>query len=161
MGCKKFASGVDTVWIAEKLMDRDFLEDRHADDLEHCLEGKSDVETLLYDGHEDVGSDSDPDLRLHGILRCPVEGLDAQILLDPLEEQLDRPARLVKLGDGERRQGEIVGQKDEPLVRLFVEETDPADRYRIQAGAFWSPEDDRLIGTQACSPVHGPGVSPV
>lgn len=35
------------------------------------------------------------------------------MLLDPLEEQFDLPAATVKLGDRERRQLEVVGQKDE------------------------------------------------
>ena len=40
------------------------------------------------------------------------------MLLDPLEEQFDLPTTAVELGDGERGQREIVGQKDQCLVGL-------------------------------------------
>src|SRR5439155_6020003 len=52
-----------------------------------------------------------------------VEMLDAQVLLDPLEEQLHLPALLVKRRDGGRRQHEIVGQKHEPLAGFRIAET--------------------------------------
>ena len=50
------------------------------------------------------------------------------MLLDPFEEQFDLPAQPVELGDGERGQGEVVGQKDEPLARFGVAEADAAQR---------------------------------
>ena len=43
--------------------------------------------SLLDDGDQHVGGDCDPDLRLHGVLAGAEEGLDAQVLLDPLEER--------------------------------------------------------------------------
>jgi hypothetical protein len=39
-------------------------------------------------------------LRLHRVLGEAEERLDAQVLLDPLEEQLDLPAAAVEIGDG-------------------------------------------------------------
>jgi hypothetical protein len=42
----------------------------------------------------DAGTDGDPHLDLHRVHRGPVERLDAQALLDPLEEQLDLPPTL-------------------------------------------------------------------
>ena len=46
--------------------------------------------------------------------------LDAQMLLDPFEEQLDLPTAFVELGDGQSRKLEIVGEKPEAFVVLFV-----------------------------------------
>ncbi len=40
------------------------------------------------DGDQHVGRHGDPYLRLHCVLAGAEEGLDAQVLLDPLEEQL-------------------------------------------------------------------------
>jgi hypothetical protein len=34
------------------------------------------------------------------------------MLLDPLEEQLDLPATAIEVGDGQRRQEEVVGEED-------------------------------------------------
>ena len=46
------------------------------------------------------------------------EVLDAQVLLDPLEEQLDLPAALVERSDCQRRQSHVIGQEDECFARL-------------------------------------------
>ena len=51
-----------------------------------------------------------PDLGLHGILAGAGRKLDAQMLLDPLEEQFDLPAAFVK-GAMVNAGGEVVGQE--------------------------------------------------
>jgi len=53
------------------------------------------VKLLLDDGNEHVGGHGAPDLRLHGVLSRAKKSLDAQVLLELLEEQLDQPAILV------------------------------------------------------------------
>jgi hypothetical protein len=45
------------------------------------------MKLLLDDGDEHVGGDGAPDLRLHRVLAGAQETLDAQVLLDPLEER--------------------------------------------------------------------------
>ena len=82
------------------------------------------MKLLLDDGDEHVGGHGAPDLRLHGVLAVAEELLDAQVLLDPLEEQLDLPAALVQRGDRQRRQGRVVGQEDQRLARLGILEAD-------------------------------------
>jgi len=77
----------------------------------NLVEARLQPQALSDDGHQDVNRDRDPDLGLHGILAGAVEGLDPQVLLDPLEEQLHLPAALVDLGDGKCRKREVVGQK--------------------------------------------------
>ena len=61
------------------------------------------MKLLLDDCDEHVGGHGAPDLRLHSVLAVAQEVLDAQVLLDPLEEQLDLPATLVERTNGERR----------------------------------------------------------
>jgi len=51
-------------------------------------------------------------LSFDSILAGAVEGLDKQVLLDPFEEQLDLPAAAIQLGNGVRRQVEVVAQED-------------------------------------------------
>jgi len=50
-------------------------------------------------------------LRLHRVLAGAIKGLDAQMLLDPLEKQLHLPTLFVDVGDGQWRKREIVGQE--------------------------------------------------
>jgi hypothetical protein len=49
------------------------------------IESSFDGEPSSHDGHQHVNRDSDPDLGFRGILAGAVEGLDAQVLLDPFE----------------------------------------------------------------------------
>jgi hypothetical protein len=46
-------------------------------------------------------------LRLHCVLAVANKTLDAQMLLDPLEEQLDLPAALVKRGNTQSWRGNL------------------------------------------------------
>src|SRR4249919_1828279 len=77
------------------------------------------------------------------------------MLLDPFEEQLDLPARFVKLGDGEGVEGEIVGEEHQPLTGLRIIELDPAQRTvetlaRIEAG-----QENCLIAYQPGRAIDG------
>ena len=71
------------------------------------------------DGNEHVHTDGDSDLRFHRILVRAEKRLDAQMLLDPFEEQLHLPTAFVELGDGQSRKLEIVGEEPEAFVVLF------------------------------------------
>lgn len=72
---------------------------------------------LLDDGDERGGGDGAPDLCLHRVLAGTQKAFDAQMLLDPHEEQLQLPAALVKSGNRQGRQRSVVGQEDQRLVR--------------------------------------------
>ena len=50
------------------------------------------MEFLADDRHQDVGTNGDPDLGLEGVVAGAEEVFDSQVLLDPLEEQLESPA---------------------------------------------------------------------
>ena len=70
------------------------------------------VELFFEDGHEEVNRDGDPDLALDGVLAGSEKRLD--LLLDPLEEEFDLPARFVKLSDDRCGQDKVVGQECKP-----------------------------------------------
>ena len=74
------------------------------------------LEPFLQNSDQHVSADRDPDLRLHGVLAGAEKRLDAQVLLDPLEEQLDLPALPIQLRDESGRQCEVVGQKGDALA---------------------------------------------
>ena len=86
---------------------------------------------LIETGHHEVNADGDPDLGAHGVLRGPEEGLDPQILFDPLKEEFDLPATLVDRRNSQSRQVEMVGQKAKALTRFRINITDTSKRLRI------------------------------
>jgi len=75
-----------------------------------------DAETFADDGDQDVNRDGDPDLCLHRVLTGSIESFDAQVLFDPLEEQLHLPALLVDFGDGQGWQREVLDRKTSRLM---------------------------------------------
>src|SRR5713226_6742456 len=107
------------------------------------------MESLLDDGDQNIGGDSDPDLRLNAILGSPVEGFDPQMLLDPFEKEFDLPAAAVQFGDRKRGQDEIVGQEDEGLGGFGILEADAA-QWRLEAVVrVEASKDDTLVTDQA------------
>lgn len=90
-----------------------------------------DIEPLAHDGHQHIDRDCDLDLRLHCILACAVESLDAQMLLDPAKEQSYGRLLLVALGDSQRWKREVVGEEPEPLADLRIAVGDAPERVRI------------------------------
>jgi hypothetical protein len=64
-------------------------------------------------------------LDLEGIGARPHEGLDLQVLLQGLEEELDLPAVLVDGGDRRGPEGQVVRQEDQRLVLVRVIHLDP------------------------------------
>ena len=76
------------------------------------------MQAFFQNGDEQVNGDGAPDLSAHGVRTRTVEGFDAQMLLDPFEEQFDLPAAMIQLRNGQGGRGEIVGQKDQRLAGL-------------------------------------------
>jgi hypothetical protein len=66
------------------------FEQSHTQDLENCVETLGQPQAFLEDRDEDVDADGDPHLGLHRVGGRPVEGLDAQALLDPYLKALRR-----------------------------------------------------------------------
>ena len=80
------------------------------------------------------------------------------MLLDPLEEDLYPPAALVELGDGERRQGEVVREEHEPAVGRRIVVADSAEFLRVVFGGIEPGQHDGLIALQPGGFLHWPGV---
>ena len=112
------------------------------------------METLSDDGNEDIGGNGDPDLGLYRIVGSAVEGLDAEMLFDPFEEQFDLPSALVEFGDGQRRKDEIVGQKNELFFPFGVEVFYTTEFFRITCLRFGCDQHDGLIAFQAVGSIH-------
>ena len=67
-----------------------------------------------------------PDLRQDSVFGGSQKRLDLQVLLDPLEEKLHLPARLVNGSDGRGGEVEIVGEELVGDVGLRIMESDQA-----------------------------------
>src|SRR3546814_4696486 len=78
---------------------------------------------LAHDDDQHVDRDGDPDLRLHRIGRSAEERLDAQVLLDPFEEQLDLPALAIRGAYRRGGQGELIGEQHDGLAGVRVAQT--------------------------------------
>ena len=83
-----------------------------AHEIEQAEDGKFDTVRLGRDADQDIGDHGRDNLQADGVLIVADEGADAQVLLHPAEEQLDLPAGLVKLADGNRLAFEIVARAD-------------------------------------------------
>src|SRR4051794_26109824 len=88
------------------------------------MERSGEMKTLLDDRHEQVDGDRDPDLSLDGVLGSAEEGLDAEMLLDPFEEEFDLPTTLVERANRCRWKLEMVRQKHQCLAAFRIFETD-------------------------------------
>ena len=78
------------------------------------------------EGKEQVHDQGDPDLREHRIEGRAEECFDFEVLLDPLEKDLDLPTGLVSIGDGLGGQVEVVGHESIGMVAFVVMPGDQA-----------------------------------
>lgn len=81
---------------------------------------------LADDGDQDVNRDRHPYLDSDGVLGGAIESFDAEMLLEPFEEQFYLPPGLVETGDGKGGQEKIVGDENEVLPCLRIAIPDPA-----------------------------------
>lgn len=103
------------------------------------------MEPLFRDGNEHVDADGNPYLCFDGIGRCAAERFDSQVLLDPLEKQLDLPALFVDIGHCLSGKEEYIGEEDETLPGFRVHVGDTPQGLRIESSGFLSSEKDCLI----------------
>lgn len=84
-------------------------------------------------------------MSLYRVFGGSVKGLDPQVLLDSLEEQLDLPSVSVELGSGQGRQIEIIGQKNERSVVFGIVILHPAELFRVMLRRIDAGKQNRLI----------------
>src|SRR5437764_412937 len=109
------------------------------------MERSGEMKTLLDDRHEQVDGDCDPDLSLDRVLGSAEESLDAEMLLDPFEEEFDLPATLVERANSCRWKLEMVGQEHQCLAAFRVLETDAPEMVRVALFGKRPVECDGLI----------------
>src|SRR4051794_25272726 len=117
------------------------------------------MKTLFDDGDQQVDGDCDPDLRLHRVLGGAEERLDAEMLLDPFEEELHLPSTLVERANGCRGKQEVIRQEDQCLARFRILEANTTEMMRVARLRKRSVECDRLIADDAGTTVVGSRVN--
>ena len=116
---------------------------------------------LIETGHHEVNADCNPDLGAHCVLTGTVKGLDAEVLLDPLEKQLDLPAAFIDGRDCQRGQFEVVCQEDQPLPRFRINIANTPEFFRVVPFSFRGIQPNHLIASQAAGLVHRAGFEDV
>src|SRR5579885_39476 len=124
-----------------------FFEQGETEHLQQRVERGTAAVAFFDDCNQHVDRDGDPDLGFDRVLRGSKEGLDAQVLLDPLEEQLDLPAHSVQLRNAQRRQRTLVGQQHEQQIVGGIVELHPPQALRI--GRCAAAKQDSLIASYA------------
>src|SRR5258708_38886759 len=76
------------------------------------------------------------------------------MLFDPFEEQLDLPTAAVQLRYGQRRQAEVVGQKDESLIGLRIAVANAPQLFGIAFAGHGIDERHELIADHPGGPVY-------
>lgn len=76
--------------------------------------------------HSEVNADRGPKLQAHGVVAGAVEGLDAQAVLEPPEEQLDLPTLTVGFGDDRGRSAPEIAPEDEATGVVGIVKGDAA-----------------------------------
>ena len=115
----------------------------------HLLKTPVNSAAELDPGQQQIGTHRNPDLGQHRISGRAEKGLDLEILLDALEEQLDLPPRFVNVSDGLCRQAEMVGQKHVMLTSLRIAVTNAAQRNRTCVGLGAGDENGLVTGQAA------------
>lgn len=129
----------------------------HTHNLQNPTQIFSDSMHLLETGYHEVNADGYPNLGLHGVFGGAVESLDAEVLLDPLEEQLNAPAAFVNGRDSQGGQGEVVGEEDQPLASCLITVANAPELAGVLAFAFGDFQADDLVATDAAGSIHGLG----
>ena len=71
------------------------------------------------------------------------------MLFNPFKEEFHLPATAIQTGDGERRQIEIIGEKDEQLVMFGIVELHASQMDRVFLAGSCPGQHDRLVAPQA------------
>ena len=77
---------------------------------------------LLRDDKQQVVTNGYPYLRVDSIAGCTVKGLDVQVLLDPLEEDLNLPFFSIQLCNSDGFNREVISEEsiDFPVSKVLI-----------------------------------------
>lgn len=135
--------------ICKQLIDRDFLKDVDAQNLQYPAQTFVESMNLIETGDHQVNADRDPDLCAHGVLGGAEESFNAEVLFDPFKEEFDLPPAFVNGCDSQGGQLEVISEKDKPLAARSIHVTDTPERFGVIAFPLPCTQLDRLVTSQA------------
>ena len=125
------------------------LKNAHAQNGENAVKAGRQAEPPLYDQQSRVYSERTPDLYFDCVGFASEERLDSYVSLQPLEKQLNLPARFIEQRDGQGGQVKVVCQKHQELSGFRVAVNDAAHRLRVFPLGTDPGEPDDLISDDA------------
>ena len=117
------------------------------------------MQTFFQNGDEPINGDGGPDWDAHRVGRRAVKSFDAQMLLDPFEEEFDLPAAASEFGAGQRRHGKVVGQEDQRLARFGIAIAAAPPRVGIIVLGLQAGQPHGLVEAPAGGFIHRAGVT--
>src|SRR5258706_9779561 len=135
-----------------------FIQGAHAENLQDFEQGSLAFGLLSRDGHQRVNAQGHPDLRAYRVLRGPVKRFDAQVLLDPFEEQFHLPALPVKFADDRGGQAKVIGQNDQAAGVLRVVAADAPQSLWISFAPIEGGQLDDLVAAHVRAGPHRQGM---
>ena len=119
------------------------------------------MQTFLSNCDQHVGADCDPDLRLDRVLVGAIKRLDAQVLLDPFEEQFDLPALSIQVRYQLRFECEVVGQERDAFATVVLDDHASQCGGIVLAGIENCQYTSLIAHDFGVGSVHGVGVAPL
>lgn len=144
--------------IRKQLIERYFLEDVDAQNLQYSAQIFVDSMNLIETGHHEVNAQGDPDLGAHGVLCGAEESFNSEVLFDPFEEQFDLPTAFVYGCDRQGGQFEVIGEKDQPLDGFRIDMADTPKRFGIIMFSLPSAQADGLVASQSGGFINSSGL---
>ena len=124
-----------------------------AEDTHDLDNGPVEFELVLNDTDEAIRDDCDMDLYPHCVLAVSPEGLDTQMLFDPLEEQFDLPSVPVEQCDVLGFEVEVVGVIRERAAKVCGVIDDSPDGCRVIVLVPLARESDGLVSQHVVIPL--------
>ncbi len=117
------------------------------------------IQALLHNSNRDLGRNRDPYLFLDGVFCVAIKRFDSEMMFDPLEEQLDLPLLFVEGANRDGPQSKVVGEKNEPLVALCIDESDASECFGVSSSRQYASQPDMMIADQSSAVVDGKGLN--
>ena len=119
------------------------------------------IQAFLGNGDQHISADRYPNLRLDRVLVGAIKRLDAQVLLDPLEEQLDLPALSVQVRYQLRLECEVDGQKSDAFATVVPDDHVSQCGGIVLAGVKNGQYACLIAHDVRVSAIHGVGMAPL
>jgi len=111
--------------------------------------------------HDQIGTDSRPDLSFDSIDALPVKRFDSKILFDPFEEQFNLPPAFVIVCDLFSVAVGDIGKQDNILIVFGINQMNTSQGFRVTMLGLLAGQPDDLVALQAGRTINWGGGFPI